>query len=618
MLFAGFGLLSAVPWSAVAAAQNSQSQLFDGISVEARYSGTQGSGRGYARLALDFENLAGEEQLVVWTLEPTFSTTVFERGSLRLGPGERGRVERLLPTFGGLEHGMDLRVLGAPSSMRISGGGATTQAAGGMMPFPHFGWHSAASRGLWWLVPSQAEAIDAATAQRLADELGRKQVTSFGSPLNTGNYVVANITYADLPHDPRAWTSASALRLDSRGPLPGQAQLESILDFARLGGVVVLDGLEPGELARRAPALAALIEGRFQLMEYPARDRSHQGTIETGEGSPGIGKVFSLGLGYLVVRHGAPAREFEANEPLWWALELAHSWLHPISGREPVEAPGLRVQAPLPVEVLALLGVLLAILLGPVTFWRSRVSGRPISVLWRMPLASLIATVVILTIGVVRFGASVREASHSAAILDERSGRLAQGERRELFAGFTLLRGLRPGPGTVVMPVEAPDTFGPFGRHRATPAQYQVLDDGALLAGDFLPTRRRVGHTLLTVRGTRQRVEFERAGNGYAARSALERELLDLWYADRLGGLWRLSADGKAGGALPMQAVRVAELESFLVDHPLPWMLHDAKLPPNTYLALLDGPLASEGLGLNARRESPGTHFLLGIQGEQR
>jgi hypothetical protein len=195
---------------------------------------------------------------------------------------------------------------------------------------------------------------------------------------------------------------------------------------------------------------------------------------------------------------------------------------------------------------------------------------------------------------------------------------------RELFAGLAPARGLAPGAGTSVYASEDYSGGYGFGDRR-----YVVeLAGGTLLAGDFLPSRKRVVQVLAVERAERARLDVRPGdtdgpdgpdGPGLVVDNNLGVAIEALFVRDPRGELHRLASRLEPGASATLAVVprgRAEELDE-LLGAPVPLTPgrpaeHGFDPPGGCYVArLASGPFRDDcGIETN---ELAGSHTVLGV-----
>jgi len=339
------------------------------------------------------------------------------------------------------------------------------------------------------------ELLAAGYSQSWSDNLGFRKVTSRLSGGSSSNVRLAAVQPANLPTRVASWSSLDLVVIDARGELPSSDALEALFGWVRSGGAVAIFGDEAQALLDTVPGVSAWTEDRFQLRDWEDM------------------RAWVCGLGTLLVHSGQPLLGSSFPGAEWksatrYLLEERRSAV-PHSARQraggvPIRIPGL---GDVPFRVFTFLLVCFAIVIGPVNFIAVKRSGRPVLLLLSIPAIALISSIAFLSYGLLHEGIDVKAASKSVTVLDQRAHRSSTRELRELFVGLLGGAGLRPGAGTVVLP------------HEESIAQdqqsYRISqDDGTLLSGDFLPSRRPILQVLTTDGISRLRLELDRSADG--------------------------------------------------------------------------------------------------------
>jgi len=278
--------------------------------------------------------------------------------------------------------------------------------------------------------------------------------------------------------------------------------------------------------------------------------------------------------------------------------------------------PGL---ARLPYRSFAGLLMLFAIVIGPVNFLTVRKRKNPVILLLTIPAIALVTTVALLAYGIYFQGVDVKTASYSVAVLDQREHRSACVESRQFFAGLAPAAGLALGPGTIVHAWPLDGSYSSWNRKR-----YEVeLEGGALLAGDYLPSRRATSQVVAVERAERGRLDVKRSGNALAVDNNLGVGVKHLTVRDPEGRFFVFDGNLAPGASAELQvAERLEELDVAidqiltrtlpLTDHRLTFEPAKRAIPAGCYLAELErGPFRDDcGIEMS---ELAGAHVVLGV-----
>lgn len=529
--------------------------------------------KGYLPLRLTVENLADRARVVELSLAPEYAPGGGEaRRALALDAGERRVVDLAVPGFGpGMaSYALSVGEAGSRRPLSLYGLGAPS-------------WAGPADMNVLW-VGAEPPALG------LLDRWTR--ATPFA--------LWSSARHEDLPRGPdalAAWTSLDLVVLEIRGGLPSAEALAPLLAWVRLGGTLLLRGPEQP----LPPELEAWTEPRFAL------------TLESGAE---VGRAWSMGHGVLA---------WTAREEGWDQAPLSGlAWELIQRGRERLVVPdpstigqplALAVRmdgvGELPRGTLSLVLIGLALLLGPLNLGLVALSRRPPLLLLSTPLLAFGSSAALVAWGLLRDGLDIKVQSSAVTVLDQRLGRASTQEGRLIYAGRAQREGLRPGAGTVVLPV---DLYAQSG--------WRVEgEQGRELSGArFLPTRQKVELRVLGDRESARSLELADEAGRPVATNRLGAGVLRL-VLHRADGSWWLGedlADGASAGLRAATREQAAGWVNELADLALPMnvpggdRLGEDGLPPGTWLATLDGQPFRDDLGLQSV-DLPGHAAVYGV-----
>jgi len=419
----------------------------------------------------------------------------------------------------------------------------------------------------------------------------------FGSgpppPTKSNNIVLTHARPEVLPRQHAAYSSLDLVVIDTRGALPDEEHLAALAAWVRLGGDVLFVGESALKACRASSALAPWTEARF------ARTRE-------------AGAEYRCGLGRLLVAEGPG--DVLAQTDLVRALLAENASLTPENGpwRGSGWVPTIPGLSALPRRTFTLLLLLFAAVIGPVNFLAVRRRRNPALLLITIPSIAVLTTLALLAYGILYQGIDVKSASHSVAVLDQRTHRSACVEAREFFAGLSPAAGLRPGPGTVLHAV--PDGAGRRDRFVV------ALERVPLLKGDYLPSRRRADQVLAVERAERARLDVHRTAGGLSVANNLGVVVRGLLVRDPEGGFHGLESPLEPGQEATLEPlasdVAVDARVGRLLDGGLPprngKVVPQEQLVPASYLAALDASPFRDACGVETT-ELEGRHLLWGV-----
>lgn len=580
-----------------------------GVLYSGTYAWPEGLLSGWFPSRLELRNTSAESAVVRLLAEQSYGEEDRVTRSVGLAPGERVELELLLRarTGGMNQYGVQLSVGGD----RVVVAGLSPSGAGGV-GHAHEVMYFAATQ------PPAGSQERWTASWRVEEEPDPRSVAfRTGHVHGHGSTLDARVTARTLEHLSANWQAYSSLDtvlLDLSGGWPEQDDLEALLAWCRTGGRLVLVGVPLDELRERG------------VLSQHLQERLEASTSVPGDPSDfeqrGL-HAFALGFGHLVV-HDAGAStssggfvlmEPSGGEPALALVadreHLGNTWMRSRGRtRFGVVLGMLQGFEDLPLRGLMLLLLVFACVLGPANFYWVKRKGRPLLLLLTVPGLSLAMSLALLAYGVFSQGLDTKVHTRSFSVLDQRTQQAVAAEVRNIFAGSSPGAGLRPEPGTAVVPEKRFWNGSWRGEHMFT----ADLTDGRLLGGDYLPVRQPVGQLLLTDRTSHLRLEAIAGGAGVKVVNGLGAAVSELLLRASDGSYHRLVAplaDGAEAGLTPIPGPEVerplaAELVWFQGE-PL-----ERELAPGSYLARLDRHILRDDLGLELN-ELSGDHLVLGL-----
>ena len=451
-------LLAALLGLGVAHAAEEDSTQVKGLRMSARYGFPQRVGRGYWPLNVTVDNTASDAQdleirvtpLYGWGQEGTWQ-------ELHLEPGEHVELEFMLPAW--LDYPGNVTVSALRDDVSIA-------SLHNMGPDESIGWDELA-----YIVVSQNEG-DLTREEQWRD--------AFGMSVYGGGVITA---HDDLPSEWIAYTCLDAVVIPTSEGLPPEAAMGPILEWLRSGGNVIVTGPGAEQLVDSHPGLSSWAEDRFLHVD-----------LEWDQYAAGKGRLFIL--------EGAKLESWALNGI---TSSLRDGELQQWSPGTPYYGgPSIYPVIPgignIPAVRFSLLMLIVAFTLGPANYLLVRLLKRPSLLLVTTPVLALGSTGVLVGYGITSQGLGVKTASYSYTLLDQRAHRASTSEMRQLFAGRSPGKGLRPGDGTWHFAPERDWNFK---------YEMQHSDEGRLVSGDMLPVRVAFRTIQLSEGPSRLRVEVD-------------------------------------------------------------------------------------------------------------
>lgn len=411
---------------------------------------------------------------------------------------------------------------------------------------------------------------------------------------------IAVVRPGELPTHTAAYSSLDLVVLDAASAWPSEAKLAPLTAWMRSGGDVLVIGAHAERAARSQPLLASWMEPRFALATDVA-----------------LGESYRAALGRLWIARDLA--DLEGPAAAWVdSILTSRSAATPrlSNWRGEGVLPDLALDT-LPHRVFAALLLAFAILIGPVNFALVQKRKRPALLLITIPAISLAVTLLLLAYGILHQGLDVKTASWSSTVLDQRAHVSSSIEKRQLFAGLAPAAGLRPGAGSVLHAV--PDDFSGAGLLGGENNFVTRHDQGWLLSGDFLPTRRAVAQMLSCDRAERARLEVNFAGGQAEVVNNLGASVEALLVRDASGRSFGLSgslAVGARAVLAELNAIDASALVEELLDSAVavtpPATAPAESVPQACYLARLASGVFRDDCGIETN-ELSGRHIVLGV-----
>ncbi len=561
----GLGLLLALQGPALAV--QTQSGSGQGVRVETRYSWPERIGQGFYPLHVQLENTSTSTRELHLRLEQSYGYNSTVDRTVVLEGGERLELDMVFPSF---------TEQAATATLYVTEQGAYLATLSGVGPSDRA---PVAYRQFLMVGPTAME------LEEELDWLERLAVADHNS--------VGAASFQDLPSEHVAFTSVDVVVLDARDELPTGDQLDGLLAWVRLGGTLMILGNPQG--AHAHPQLDPWLQDRFAWQPY----------LQSGV-MPGL-LTWTMGRGTvsflppedvdseLIVR----SRVQQSSESPLARLLPAGTGAH-----NPGFSPTIPGVDALPRGLFALLVLLVAFLLGPVNALLVRfVLKRPALALLSTPVLAIGSTGTLVGVGLAHNGLGVRAARVTVTMLDQRAHRAAVHEVRQLYAGLSPGKGLRPSADAWAFPTDIDWAF-----------QYEAsYDKGLIVSGDMLPVRSPTRHVVISERAARQRLDLDGRTVSNSLGSTVQQLVLR---AD--GGAWGLAAPLKAGGSaelVPLEDVdaHLAALwSSTSATSSANWPPRGHGLPEDSYVARLETSPFAETEGLDMR-EDFGEHWVIGV-----
>lgn len=349
------------------------------------------------------------------------------------------------------------------------------------------------------------------------DETSNQRVVGLLGVLLPNGQAMRFLDYDLMPRRLASYTSLDVVVLDLEFGSPPSDRLATLLAFARLGGRVILLGLEASKLRTSFPEFAPYLD--------PKR-RKHRGLAA---------ETYPCGFGHLLVTGGVHPDFREKDAAALDAFFDPLSRANPgSSGRFVVPMTGLAVPRFAPEELLplaapaiatpsreALIGLLFvfSVLVGPVSFLLARRTGTPLRMFVFSPMFASAGVLAMFGVTLYERGLGVKGVARTFTYLDQRIDRSTTLEMRALhaeFAGSFVLDGAF-GAGIAdyesFVAVKSSSFRSPTLDNEPSPQQDLDVSSGLHHAGAFLPARWTVRQLALLDAPTRRRIDLRHESN---------------------------------------------------------------------------------------------------------
>ena len=421
------------------------------------------------------------------------------------------------------------------------------------------------------------------------------------TPANN-NVQLVTAPLIDVPRRSESLTSLDLVILDlERGP-PTSDRTEALFTWVRQGGVLVVGGVDPDRAGTTLTPLVPWLEDRFRL-------RSEAGFRELACGLGRVLLVFSSPLATEIDRQRIQDVLLDVNG---WVPDLTGSRWDPDPNnatRRWIPQPVIPDLDNLPFQTFTVLLILFALFIGPLNFALVRRLGRPVLLLVTIPSIAIVCSGAVIAYGIFGQGVDVKVAAQSLTVLDQREHRSTSAVQRLMFAGLSPGPGLRPGAGTVCF-TAFPDQH----RWNGSEGNLRINDqDGTLLAGDYIPVRRRSEQVLLSDRSARGRLVVNYDGTTLEVQNGLGTRLERLLVRASNGALFQLQSPLSPDETTELVALEEPEASELAADlWPVEVPVGRELLPPAAWLAEAHTNPFGDDCGIEVN-EVAGRHRLFGI-----
>lgn len=574
------------------------STVVNKVRVTATSDWANGQLKGYQPVRLELVNESADPRQVTIELESSYNNG--DRVTQRFGLGPRARItaEVVVPTFA-LD---DLNRWNREWSLQARSGGDTEyigsvcgaggQSAKSVMVFTQ-------DR----LNPGEREAWAGQLAEQLSEGeqtlQGMRQATT-GQVAAVGQELVSVFDlgaslHEHMPSKHEAYSSLDCVIVDLSKGVPSFEKLEPLLSYVRLGGNVAWLGVGAAEKAAQHELIAPWMESRFAVI---------QSGIDAKRFS-----VFACGFGAMLV--GDTTEELlarpETQESLRVLMMSRVSFVPNANRSRPILSLSIPGVEKLPYKIFVGLLILFAIVIGPINFILVRKSGKPVLLLLTIPAISLLATVLLLSYGVLYQGLDTKSSSVTIACLDQRSERVNVVEDRHTFVGLATEPGLRPAAGTACFPV----------RDSNPDARFAIaVGESNVLSASFFQSRQDMHQRFLSDRSSRLRLVLEKNAEGLSVTNGFTCGVSGLLLRDEQQRYWRHSGELAQGETAQLELIsESAKGAGQFAESRRVLGIRDLQvsrvLNAGSYFAVLDENIFQDPCGLDLN-ELGGRHGVLG------
>lgn len=542
---------------------------------------------GYFPIFVEFINSGDKERLVSIAVRTGLSGNKVERQDIPIKPGGKELIEMPAMAF---HINVDSTASWASGnseyyySVEISSGSEVVRLRSNLsLDSGH-----PSARGVLFITASNTNALDYTKWSQALSWANLGKSTTKGS---LGNVDVSTLNPALAPRRVENYTSLYAVVLDTSGALPAPEALNSMMAWARLGGIFIITGPGAKSLANREPQLSSWMEPRFN-----------------GRGDNTTQDYYDFGLGKLVVHSGADGlHDTNLQLIIKSLLQDQHSTV-PRPG--PTWADELVLKLPgtmsIPFVPSLLIIIIFTIVIGPVNFLLVRRFSRPTMLLITIPAISFIATFSLVAWSLVQQGLGVKAATFSITILDQRNAQASTLVEQSFFAGTLPGAGFRPQAGTILIPVgDLEMNNRQLLKGNPENAPYEWIMHEGLFSGHFLPSRQLTRQMMLTDQAARRRISLKRRGPRLTLQNGLDSRIVRIVVNDSSGQYYQSTmpiGPGESSDLVRTDAPEVSYPKIYLMT----WKA------PSTWRAQIDDPVFVDNCNISIQ-EKNSQHYVFGV-----
>ncbi len=240
-----------------------------------------------------------------------------------------------------------------------------------------------------------------------------------------------------------------------------------------------------------------------------------------------------LGSRYKIVAH---YRNASISQNLDWATRHGND---PAGGNPNFNNLLIPDVGAAPVFEFQLLISLFVIGIGPVNYWLLKRRNQLPLLLVTVPVAALVATLMLFTYGLLADGIGVRVRVRSMTTLDQRTGEVASWARLSYYAGIAPSEGLQMPVDTVIYPIlPSHSENSTFGRRRINQQRSLEWNQQQQLTRGWLGSRTPTQYLAITARPTKKHLQFVAKPEQFSVSNHLGTQMLALVVQDQEGNVF--------------------------------------------------------------------------------
>lgn len=224
-----------------------------------------------------------------------------------------------------------------------------------------------------------------------------------------------------------------------------------------------------------------------------------------------------------------------------------------------------------PVFEFQMLITLFVIGIGPVNYWLLKRRNKLPVLLVTVPLAAIVATLMLFTYGILSDGIGVRVRARSVTLLDQQAGEIASWARLSYYAGIAPSDGLNMPTDTVVYPIlPSRSQYNSFGRRYSNQERSVDWGQQQQLTRGWLASRTPTQYLALTARPTKKQLLFDEQMDELSVTNQLGTEVLAVFAQDHQGNVFlgeQVTTDGTLKLEPSNYSQAISKLRLFLTEN---------------------------------------------------